>query len=333
METQSRTSMPIWEYYVPEHISLYFVDYRDNLDDHSDLINKCVQGNNIYPLSENVFDWWDSPEQYYIEQTRTNLENAGLGYLFDDCYDEICEYIWDHDESNPIEGLLANTRNQVYFYDLGIEVDGWHEAFLCDPWRGESEAQAAAKIRRKLGIKKDTDEAKYKNKLVAEASYGGHLRIYFESQLMDLLTSDERSDFKSIKFKGHFNVAIYNPTSGSGWFEDMDLDCTFRFNRKNLFLSCKDADRYTLEDCFGIFRDWCSRYDAPILSKDVTKSGVCRTSSTSKLAAQEAEYERVFKAGGCSCGDTDIRRHRGVIYINEFPCRNLCPHCGQEWID
>lgn len=332
MEMQERTFMPIWEHFVPASVDLYHVDYMDDLSEHLDLINKCVQKNNIYPLSEAVFDWWDCPEKYYMEEIQKNMNKAGFGYIFDDYFDEIQEWLWDHDTSTPIKDLLRNTRNQVYFYDLGIEVDGWHEAFLCRPWRGESEAAASAKIRRKLGIAKDSLMANRISSIVANASYGGHLRIYFECDLMDLLNLNGK-DYRSITFKGKYNVAVYDPISGSGDYEPIELNCTFRFNRQNLFMSCKDADRYTLEDCFGTCSDWCSDCDAPSLSMASSRKGVCKTSSTAALSAKEAEYDRVFKAGGCTYGDTDIRRHRNVTYINEFPCRNECPHCGQEWID
>ena len=326
-------SLPIWRNYVDDSYELYYVDYRDDLSYHKDLLEKCIRDNSLYPLSETVYEFWDYPEGYYLDQIRESMERDGFEYVFDECCEEIKEWIWDHDTSDPVKDLLGNTGGLTFFYDLGIEVDGWHEAFLCNPWRGETEAQAAYKIRRKLCIKKGTKEAGYIEQMVAEASYGGHLRIYFHADLNDLVDGYNGKDNpKTIVFKGHYAVAIYDPVNGSGWFEDMDIDCSFAFNRDNLFLSCKSVERYTIEDCYGMSDSWCERYAKPTFSNEPSKHKT-RTSSTSAIAAQEAEYERVFQAGGCTRGDTNHRRHRDVHYINEFPCRLECPHCGQEWID
>lgn len=334
MDTQQQEyeSLPIWRNYVDDQYTLYYVDYRDNLDGHTDLINKCVQENNLSPICENIDDWWDFPEGYELEEIKKSMEDKGFEYVYEECYEDIRDWLWDHDTSTPVDDLLGNTGHLVFFYDLGIEVDGWHEGFLCTPWRGESEAQAAYKIRRKLGIKKGTKEAEQIYDMCCQAS-GGHLRIYFESELQDLLKDDDQSDWKSIRFKGRYNVALYDPMEGSGDYVTIELDRTFSFNRANLFLSDKSVDRYTLQDAWGMCYDWCSRTETPFFSMETTKKGKCKTSSTNALAAQEAEYERVFKAGGCTRGDTNIKRHRDVYYKNIIPCGLHCPHCGQFWID
>lgn len=322
--------MPIWEHYVPRYVQVYYVDYNDNLDNQGQVINECLKQNGLFPIYDKLDDWWDYPEGYEMNEIREKMEKAGFSYVFDECEDDIRDWVWDHDESTPVEDLLSNTRHQVYFYDLGVEVDGWHSAIFCNNWRGESVAQAAYKLRRKLGIKKGTKQADQIFDICANSS-GGHLRIYFEANLQDLIKVD--GDFKSIVFKGKFNVALYDPSEGSGDYKTIELDCAFEFNRANLFLSDKSADRYVLEDSWGMCSDWCSRYaDSPKLSMDPAKRK-CKTSSTNELAQTEMQYIKVFKNGGCTRGDTNINRHRGVRYINEFPCRLECPCCGQEWID
>lgn len=328
METQEITSVPIWSHFVPNYVNLYYVDYNDNLDHNTDIINKCVQQNSFFPLSEMLSEWWDCPEWYALDEIRKEMDASGFDYVFDECQDDIREWLWDHDTSTPIEDLLRNTR-QVYFYDLGVEIDGWHEAFFCTPWRGESVAQAAYRIRRKLGIGKDSEEAKQIYDMCNNAS-GGHLRIYFEGNLPDFLKDD--GDWKTIVFNGCFKVAIYNPEEGSGDYCTIKLNRSFTFNRANIFLSCESADRYPLDTAWGMCGDWCRKADKPQLSMEPSRYRT-KTSSTSAMSLQEAEYERVFKTGGCTRGDTSFKRHRNVHYINEYPCRLECPHCGQEWID
>ena len=335
METQQQEyeSLPIWRNYVDDDYELYYVDYRDDLSEQKGIIEECVRKNNLCPISEKIDEWWEYPEGYQLDEIKKNMENDGFGYVYDECQDYIREWLWEHDTSDPVKDLLRNTGGMTFFYDLGIEVDGWHEAFLCSPWRGETEAQAAYKIRRKLGIKKGTKEARYIDQLVANASYGGHLRIYFNADLENLVDGyDGSHNAKTIVFKGRFAVAVYDPVNGSGDYQDMNIDCSFAFNRDNLFLSCKSVERYTIEDCFGMSDGWAEEYNEPTFSAKPSKHKT-RTSSTSAIADQEAEYERVFKAGGCTCGDTNLKRHRNVHYINMPPCRLECPHCGQEWID
>ena len=311
---------------------LYYVDYRDNLVDHLNLLNQCVQQNNLYPITETIYDWWDHPEGYYLEEIENKMKSDGLEYVFDECRDDIQEWLGEHDKSTPVEDLLHNTGGQTFFYDLGVEVDGWHEAFLCAPWRGESEAQAAYKIRRKLGIKKGTKDAELIDLMVAQSS-GGHLRIYFESDLDDLLKDDGEGDWRTITFNGKYNVALFDPMEGSGDYQTLELDCSFQFKRKNLFCSDKSVDRYPLEDAWGMCGDWCRKVETPFFSMEPVKKGKCKTSSTNTLAMQEAEYEKTFKAGGCTLGDTNLKRHRNVYYKNIIPCGLHCPHCGQFWID
>lgn len=330
IQQQDRSSMPVWEHFVPSYVNLYYVDYDSNLDGLGDVMNECLRQNSLCPIYERIDDWWEYPEGYEMEEISKDMERAGFGYVYEECEDEIRDWLYDHDESTPVEDLLGNTRNQVYFYDLGVEIDGWHSAIFCNNWRGDSEAQAAYKIRRKLGIKKGTKQAEQVMSIVQNSS-SGHLRIYFDASLEDLIKTD--GDFKSIVFKGKFNVANYDPVEGEGDFETIELDCAFEFNRENLFLSDKSVDRHPLEDCFGMCSDWCSSYaDSPKFSMEPAKKK-CKTSSTNELAQTEMQYIKVFKNGGCTRGDTNINRHRGVRYINEFPCRLECPCCGQEWID
>ena len=43
-----------WKKYVPETVSLYHVDYRENLDEREDLQEQCIRNNNMGRLYETV---------------------------------------------------------------------------------------------------------------------------------------------------------------------------------------------------------------------------------------------------------------------------------------
>ena len=45
-----------WKKYVPETVSLYHVDYRENLDEREDLQEQCIRNNNMGRLYETVME-------------------------------------------------------------------------------------------------------------------------------------------------------------------------------------------------------------------------------------------------------------------------------------
>lgn len=324
--------------YMPDYVELYCVDYRDNLSQHQELLSECVNRNSLMPLSEQVFDWWDFPEQYYLDEIRQRMQEDCIDDLFDSNYEDILDYLSANDRSNPVEQLLKNTGAQSCFYDLGLELDcGYHYAFMCTPWRNESPAAASYKIRRKLGIKKDSPEAEQILRLCKNASCGGSLRLYFKSDIVSLISGDKyeestENDFQQIRFQGKVAVAIYNPNEGSGDFEYIAGNFTLPFIRDNISLS--SADKYSLEECFGMCSDWLDRCATPILSVEPLKrKHSIKKSKIQEWRENEKMLDATFKAGGCTHGDMDITRHRGVYYDNSFPCGSRCPHCNTFWID
>lgn len=321
-----------WEDYMPANVSIYFINYDDDLEGHPDILQQCIAKNEYYPITEKLDDWWDFPERYYMDEICKSMCNDGMEEEYDKHYDEIRDWLWEHDDSDPVKDLLSNTR-MVCYYDLGYEADGWHEAFLCNPWRNTTEAQEVANIRRRLGIKKGTPDDKILQEIIAEASYGGNLRIYFEANWDELINcKTKEDDYKSIRFNGMFYLGVVNTQNGSGWVEKVNLDCTFPFVRENLILS--EMDHYCWEEIAGMCSDWCRNTETPAFSYEKPKTK--RQLSISKQVEEinrQSEYDRVFKAGGCTYGDMDMHRHRDVYYKNEIPCGSHCPHCGTFWID
>lgn len=322
----------IWEHYLPENVYLYNVDYRDVLGESEEtrkLIYDVIQRNSFYPLSENVYDWWDHPDCDYIEEMREQIENDGYVWN-DDWIDEIREVFWDRDKSDPIRDLLANTGDIEMYYDL---CDWYDEA-----WRlSEDEFESVIdEICKTLQIP-STDEKRRQiiRDLYGNSGVGGALRIYFKCPLDAVVSGekyDERKDkpdFKTIKFKGEYTVALHDSINGGGWSEDIHLDCEFEFKRENIQYA-NYGDRYSYYDVYGVHIE----ADAPTFSMESNESAMAvETSSANEAAAREEEYERVFRAGGCTFGDMKFTRHRDHYYINTFPCGHKCPHCGTFWVD
>ncbi len=318
--------------YLPNYVDLYFVDYRDNLDEHKDLLQDSLAANSLSPIQEKVWDWWTFPEGEYLREIRKKMEDDGAEELYEENEDEIRDWLNEKDTSTPVKDLLRNTGEISMFYSLGLELDGWSSGFMCNPWRSSSYAQDAYKVRRVLGIAKGTPEADRIDSIIQNAGGGGELRIYFSNELSNVLSADSENDFKQIHFKGEFAVAVYNAGEGSGDFEYLKLDKTFPFQRSNLYTS--ESEKYNLENCFGMCSDWLRKQNAPVFKMETPKRGQkIKESKNAARNAQDAEYKRIFKAGGCSAGDMDYTRHRGVYYDNNFPCGSRCPHCKTFWID
>lgn len=317
--------------YLPESCWLYYVDYNDSFDNNLDLLQQCLETNGLYPITETMDDWWEFPEQYELEEIKKKMVADGLEKEFDENYEEIREWLWDHDKSTPIQDLFSNTGDVTMFYECDLNLDhGWRSGFFCTPWRNESTAMAAYKIRRFLGIKKGTKEAAQIDQIVEESYSGGSLRLYFRGDIRDFLTNNDDDDFKTIHFEGEVAVAVYNATEGCGDYDLIKINRDLPFIRKNLRIS--ECERYNIERCFGLYDDFCESRDQKIYVTKKQIKHVPKLKVSPKLL-REQEYERVFKAGGCTHGDTNMGRHRDVKYINEIPCRWECPHCGQEWLD
>ena len=331
--------------YLRERYELYYVDYRDRLDgrEHAELLQKCIDKNSLQPLGEIVYDWWEFPEEYTMNEIRKDMERDDLEELYEEYKEEIRDWLFDHDESTPVEDLIRNTPPITFFYSLGLDVDGWHSGgyMFGVPYRGESEKMAVYRIARKLGIKKGTGNYERIRELVSEAGGGGELRIYFETSIDELISGEEenrlywtnedgKQDFKSMRFMGDVKIALYNPGEGSGWETTIYLDKTIPFKRENLFVS--ETEKWDLESTFGMCGDWLRDKDKPAMLYKSCK-GAIRESKNVERMKREAELNKVFRSGGCTHGDMDMSRHRDVKYVNEIPCGWHCPHCGTFWID
>lgn len=329
----NENNTPIWQQYMPDYVDLYYVDYRDSLDENVKLLEEVVQKNNFYPLSETIYDWWDYPEEPYLNDISQKMREDGLEDEYENYIDDIREWLWNHDESTPVEDLIRNTGNITCFYSLGIEVDPPY-----DDWgysTGRSEAKTAYQIRRRLGVKAGTVAADKIDTIIRNAPYGGELRVYFAASLENLVAPNhwetEKPDFKSIRLKGPCVIAIHNAGVGScDLEEEVEVDVTLPFDRDNLHVS--RIEKYSIEETCGFCNDWCDNENVT-LSFESVHSRKQRKSKVNDQLKQEAAYDAAFKAGKCTFGDMDISRHRDVKYDNGYPAGNRCPHCGTFWVD
>lgn len=318
---------------LPKRISLVYVDYRDEISDY-DAINEAIQSNDYMPLYDQVDEWisdsqWDSID-YYKKETllpeimnEFDMDETEAEEVIEKYDDYIRDRLYDADDSTPIDDLLRNTGEITMFYDTG-------EDDL--PGYGESEATyrlARMRIKKLFGI----NSAKFDNdidELMANASYGGRLVIYFREYVGEMIQPHDKPDWNLIEFKDA-HIAIINNLNGSG--HDVYIpghSFSLPFQRKNLFVEKCTHYSYVYEVC-GMVESWCK--ETQVTFHNVENPGELKGSSLTKHLEREKELNETYKKGGCTFGDMNIKRHRETPYRIEFPAGNKCTKCGTFWID
>lgn len=324
------TNVQSWKDYVPQSVSLYNVDYRENLDEHEELQEKCIRQNDLVPLTEKVLEWYMEQQSnnwnQLLDEIRKKMEMNGKLHEYEEHLDEMGDLFCERNDTDPTEELIRNSRPTNMFYSLGVKIEGYADGTSN---REESNAISYNKIRRALKLKEGQFDDQL-TELVDNATYGGELRIYFNAMFDDLLTSNKKRDFKTIRFHGDVIVAVADSHNGSGYHVELPLDITLPFNRDNLFVDSQVHYSYANEIC-GMCNDWCDSTKWQTGMEPVKAS--IPKSTMSEHQEKEARYEKTFREGRCTFGDMNYSRHRDTFYINSFPCGSKCPHCGTFWID
>lgn len=324
--------------WLPEKTYLYYVDYRDSLDNNLKEIQDCIANNNWDLITEHFDDWFHegvlASEKEYKKTLRNTIETYyGLSkdlakqWIEDNVY-VINDTIHERCNEDTIGDLLCNTNKESIYYDTGYEVeeDSWN-------WSEKRVMQEVRAIKRILKIKpSNTVNDDRISIMVSQASYGGQLVIYFRVPFTDLIT-DVEADFNTIIFKDA-TIAIINTGNGSGDSTHLEqVEFTLPFNRKNLFIDRLDNYSFVYEVC-GMCSDWCDGTDVTFsFNKMKGRKVKIEDSDTAKKREADAEKDRNYRAGNCTAGDMNISRHRDTYYRNDYPCGTKCPHCETFWID
>lgn len=324
------TNIQSWKDYVPQSVSLYYVDYRENLDEHEKLQEKCIRLNALMPLTEEILEWYMDQENdnqnQFLEKIRKMMETDGKLREYEEHLEEIEELLSERNDTDPTDDLIRNSSPTTMFYSLGLEIEGYANETST---REESYVISTNKIRRALNLKKNQFEEQL-TELVDNAPYGGELRIYFNAMFNELVTNDNDNDFKTIRFHGDVLIALADSPNGSGYHITLPLDITLPFRRDNLYVDSQIHYSYADEIC-GMCRDWCDSTQWETGMKPL--NATIGKSTMTEHQKQQFLYETTFREGRCTFGDMNPKRHRDTYYIYSFPCGSKCPHCGTFWID
>ena len=319
--------------HMDDSYNLIYIDYNDSLDESVDLLQECIETGTLDPLYESVEDWgeWESVCDVKSElkdklQNEYDLRDEEVDYLMEKFNDDIVNYIYENDRSNPIRDLLSNTSKQVMFYDTGYEVesDSWN-------WSNARVRKERIIIKHILGIK----SSKYDDRIdmmIRQASYGGQLVVYFYDKVENYIPESTENDFTQIEFKDA-SIAIINVGNGSGDHTSLEgHSFSLPFKRENLIIDETIKYNYSFAVC-GMCSNWCDNTIVNLSSEPSKSECEVKVSPIIAHKGVEQKYNEVFKSGKCSAGDMDINRHRNVTYINNFPCGNKCMDCGTFWVD
>lgn len=310
---------------LPKTVSLYYVDYRDDLSHSLDKVQDAIHGN-PEGLDDIFMDWdtWESVK-YVLDELKSDIEREfeieeeDAEELMEEFEDSIRDAIYDRDDSTPLKDLLRNTGEQVFFYDTGMEIGGYTD----DLKERLRDCKKALKI-----LLKNKEHDKHLENMCCNASYGGRLVVYFNDDLDDWMNLDEK--LNTIHFSGNVTVAIINNGNGSGGDTEIRHSFSLPFDAENLFLDKTVSYSYTYEVC-GMSRDWCDGTEVTLLTKK-TKNKAEKSTVNDHLE-REKHLDKVYKDGKCTFLDMKYTRHRNMTYINNFPCGNKCLDCGTFWID
>lgn len=324
--------------HIEERITLNYVDYRSNFNEHLNLIQDLIRTGNYDAINDSTADWFMDSEMDSKDRIKHKMKiELSEKYGIDDEHDAfdtlfesygVDDVIYERDDSTVFEDMLKNTNNIIAHYDTGYELepDSWN-------WTDEKIKKECTKIKEILGIPKDYHGYNPNiQELIREASYGGSLLIYFslKDNVVDFVKELENN--QTIIFEDYM-FGIVNHFNGSGGVMPISISkykYSAELKRENLFLEKSIKYNWTYSIA-GMCNDWADD-TAVTFAKELSENKIPDSPQT-ELQLKEEKYNAVFKSGKCSLGDIDVNRHRNMIYINSYPCGNKCTDCGTFLVD
>ena len=139
-----------WEKYVPETVSLYHVDYRENLDEREDLQEQCIRNNNMGRLYETVMECYAEQEAEsllkILGEIKEKMAEEKRQEEFEEHREEITDLILSRSDTDPAEELIKNSAAVNMYYSPGAKIE--------ERIGKESKAMSCYKVRRALKLKK-----------------------------------------------------------------------------------------------------------------------------------------------------------------------------------
>lgn len=309
----------------PHGITLRYVDYRDSLDDHPDMMKAIIEWNIDY-INDQIDSRRDDYDtinfvlnEYFTEEEREQ----------DDLSDIVSDRCRNHNDEDPMDQLIKNSHSPLAYYDTGIEFSN------PDYLTAEEMKAECIQACRDLGIHvKNWTKLK---SLYNNAYYGWSLILIVNVDLADLYKyANWWPSPKYINF-GYTTVGIIDFGNGSWDFEQKLNLCkwelSFTYDPARLVIDATET--YGIQSIFWCSRDvWWEVYFSDTRPKGKhTKWRLPHESKAAKRHAEEAKRNKTYRDWWCTPGDMNISRHRDCFYRNDVPCGTKCPHCWTFRVD
>ena len=116
-----------WKKYVPETVSLYHVDYRENLDEREDLQEQCIRNNNMGRLYETVMECYAEQEAEsllkILGEIKEKMAEEKRQEEFEEHREEITDLILSRSDTDPAEELIKNSAAVNMYYSPGTKIE------------------------------------------------------------------------------------------------------------------------------------------------------------------------------------------------------------------
>ena len=119
MEEQRTLTLDFVKSLMEQSYTLVWTDYNDNLDNHLDIIRKCLEKQNCECLWEEVDKWYFEAEWNAVREIIDKLKEECTEFydfdedeadaFFDEHDDEIRDEIYNRNDSNVMKELISNT--------------------------------------------------------------------------------------------------------------------------------------------------------------------------------------------------------------------------------
>jgi tetratricopeptide (TPR) repeat protein len=251
--------------------TLFYADYRDNLDENMEEIEKCIRSQEWDVLYESIDEWVSETCMYSLDYVYKELvREISREYdcntdeaeeVLDQYWYEIRDEIYDRDDSTPIDDLLRNTRDVVMFYDTGIEI---YNGCLSPQ---EDVEDMIKEIKRALKIK--ISDKTYDDRLDMMVRQGdcGRLVIYFNADIKDMMNLKD----KNVVTFSNPSIALADTWNGAG--DDCELSghkFTIPFDLQQFYIDKLIRYNYTYAVC-GMNSNWCEQTGVNFSKKRVKK--------------------------------------------------------------
>jgi hypothetical protein len=253
----------------PKGVSLVYVDYNDSYEDPNTLQEVIKQG---YQENEN---WrWDSQSESIYEIIENYRKEIEADEISDETTQEMSDWLFDHDTSDPITQLLKNTGDKLFYIET---VD---ESY-------DDKSNTSELIKKYSKSDEQKKEIKY---VINEQFYSAPVSFYFYASPLSVFNAIH--DYKSKKdkpkyicIKGAYFSTI-DRVQGSNYLGDkavFDIAIPYDNFVQNIYLDSAKGNGYG----WGSIAGQTGYSEADILISDTAKGYTIIETETSEVQKLE----------------------------------------------